>query len=40
MKTIQWEISDLGGGHDTIVAKAARKMLQSDQVITKWAPAL
>ena len=40
MKTIQWEISDLGGGQDTIVAKAARKMLQSDQVITKWAPAL
>lgn len=40
MKTIQWEISDLGGGQDTIVAKVARKMLQSDQVITKWAPAL
>lgn len=40
MKTIQWEISDLGGGQDTIVTKAARKMLQSDQVITKWAPAL
>lgn len=40
MKTLQWEISDLGGGQDTIVAKAARKMLQSDQVITKWAPAL
>lgn len=33
-------ISDLGGGQDTIVTKAARKMLQSDQVITKWAPAL
>lgn len=40
MKTIQWEISDLGGGQDTIVSKAARKMLQSDQIITKWAPAL
>ncbi len=40
MKAIQWEISDLGGGQDSIVAKAARKMLQSDQVITKWAPAL
>ena len=40
MKTIQWEISDLGGGSDTIAAKAARKMLQGEQVITKWAPAL
>lgn len=40
MKAIQWEISDLGGGQDSIVAKAARKMLQSDQVITRWAPAL
>ena len=40
MKTIQWEISDLGGGTDTIAAKAARKMLQGEQVITKWAPAL
>jgi len=40
MKTIQWEVSDLGGGADTIAAKAARKMLQGEQVITKWAPAL
>lgn len=40
MKTIQWEISDLGGGSETIAAKAARKMLQGEQIITKWAPAL
>lgn len=40
MKTIQWEIADLGGGSDSIVTKAARKMLQAEQVITKWAPAL
>ena len=40
MKTIQWEISDLGGGSDTIVTKAAKKMLQGEQVITKWAPVL
>lgn len=40
MKTIQWEISDLGGGTDTIVTKAAKKMLQGEQVITKWAPVL
>lgn len=40
MRTIQWEISDLGGGQDSIVMKAAKKMLQAEQVITKWAPAL
>ena len=40
MKTIQWEISDIGGGSDTIVTKASRKMLQGEQIITKWAPAL
>lgn len=40
MKTIQWEISDIGGGSDSIVTKAARKMLQGEQIITKWAPAL
>lgn len=40
MKTIQWEISDLGGGSETIAAKTARKMLQGEQIITKWAPAL
>lgn len=39
MKTIQWEISDLGGGSDTIATKAARKMLQAEQIITKLAPA-
>lgn len=40
MKTIQWEVNDLGGGPDSIAAKAAKKMLQGEQVITKWAPAL
>ena len=40
MKTIQWEISDIGGGNDSIVTKASRKMLQGEQIITKWAPAL
>ncbi len=40
MKTIQWEVSDLGGGTDSIVTKASKKMIQSEQVITKWAPAL
>jgi len=40
MKTIQWEISDVGGGSDNIVTKASRKMLKEEQIITKWAPAL
>jgi predicted AAA+ superfamily ATPase len=40
MKTIQWEVNDLGGGPDSIAAKAAKKMLQGEQIITKWAPAL
>ncbi len=40
MKTIQWEISDLGGGSDSIVSKASGKMIQGEQIITKWAPAL
>lgn len=40
MKTIQWEISDVGGGSDSLVTKASRKMRQAEQVITKWAPAL
>lgn len=40
MKTIQWEISDIGGGAESIITKASRKMLQSEQIITKWAPAL
>lgn len=40
MKTIQWEISNIGGGDENIVAKSAKKMLQSEQVITNWAPAL
>lgn len=40
MKTIQWEISDISGGTESIVTKAAKKMQQSEQIITNWAPAL
>lgn len=40
MKEIQWEISSISGGTDSIVAKAGKKMLQEEQVILKWAPAL
>lgn len=40
IKTIQWEISNLGGGDDGIVSKAAKKMIQGEQIIHTWAPAL
>lgn len=40
IKTVQWEISNLGGGDDGIVSKATKKMLQGEQIITTWAPAL
>lgn len=40
MKTIQWEPSNIGGSDESIVAKAAKKMVQNEQVITSWAPAL
>lgn len=40
IKTVQWEISNLGGGDDGIVSKAVKKMLQGEQIITSWAPAL
>lgn len=40
MKTIQWDISDLGGGDESIAKRAARKMQQNEQIITQWAPAL
>ena len=37
---IVWETISIRGGTDTIVAKAARKMEQNEQLIGKWAPAL
>ena len=40
MKTIQWEVSSISGGDDSIVSKAGKKMIQSEQIITNWAPAL
>lgn len=40
MKTIQWEVSSISGGDDSIVSKAAKKMIQSEQIIMNWAPAL
>ena len=40
MKEIQWEESSIGGSGDSIVAKAAKKMEQDEQIIENWAPAL
>lgn len=40
MKTIQWEPIRISGGTDSIVTKAAGKMIQQELLITKWAPAL
>jgi hypothetical protein len=40
MKTIVWDKIKISGGNDNIIAKASKKMLQNEAVITQWAPAL
>lgn len=40
MRTIQWDNIRISGGNESIVSKAAKKMLQNEALITKWAPAL
>lgn len=40
LKEIIWDEISIRGGTDSIVAKAARKMQQNEQLITQWAPAL
>lgn len=40
INTIIWDVIRISGGSEGIVARAAKKMLQNEQVITKWAPAL
>jgi len=40
MKTIVWDTIRISGGNDSIIQKAAKKMLQNEQIVTKWAPAL
>jgi len=40
IKTIVWERIRISGGEDGIVTKAARKMIQNEWLITRWAPAL
>ncbi len=40
LKTIVWDTIKISGGTDSIVAKAAKKMLQNEQIIKTWAPML
>jgi hypothetical protein len=40
MKTIVWDTIRISGGTESIIAKAAKKMIQNEAVITQWAPAL
>jgi hypothetical protein len=40
MKTIKWEADRISGGSDSIVIKAAKKMIQSELIISQWAPSL
>ncbi|GHS93871.1 hypothetical protein AGMMS50276_05310 [Synergistales bacterium] len=40
MKSVIWDPIRISGGVESIVAKAAKKMIQNEAVITQWAPAL
>lgn len=40
MRELVWDVDRISGGTESVVAKAANKMLQNEQLITKWAPAL
>jgi hypothetical protein len=40
MKTIVWDTIRISGGSENIITKAAKKMIQNEAIITRWAPAL
>ncbi|MBT9174251.1 MAG: hypothetical protein DDT21_02663 [Syntrophomonadaceae bacterium] len=40
LKTMQWDSIRISGGSDSIITKAAKKMVQNEALITQWAPAL
>ncbi len=40
LKTIVWDTIRISGGNETIIGRAANKMRQNEQIITRWAPAL
>jgi predicted AAA+ superfamily ATPase len=37
---VEWEATRITGGNDSYVVRAARRMKSSEQLITKWSPAL
>jgi predicted AAA+ superfamily ATPase len=40
IKTIVWETTNIGGGSEGIIQKAAKKMRQNETIVERWAPAL
>lgn len=40
LKTIIWDTIRISGGSESIIGRAANKMRQNEQIITRWAPAL
>jgi hypothetical protein len=40
LKTISWEVTNLGGGNEGIVSKAAKKAEQNELIIKQWSPML
>lgn len=40
LKTIAWDVIRISGGTESIITKAAKKMVQNEAVITQWSPAL
>jgi hypothetical protein len=40
IKTILWDANRISGGNDSIIVKAAKRMIQHENVITQWAPSL
>ena len=40
MKTIIWDTIRISGGNESIIGRAVNKMIQNEQIITDWAPAL
>ncbi|MDR1923059.1 MAG: DUF499 domain-containing protein [Planctomycetaceae bacterium] len=40
MKTIVWDTIRISGGNDSIIAKASKRMIQNEAIVTSWDPAL
>lgn len=40
MKTIVWDAIRISGGNESIITKASKKLIQNEEIITQWAPAL